>query len=176
MALQRFNQFPEGSGSLSNDDIFLFMDDPSNGGITKKISLSQISNAIGGGGGGGNPFDQNLNSTDSPTFNFVSLSNITTGIIYADGTTQNSANISSANITNFNSSVSGLLPVKNIVAGSGISLNSNSGSFTINTTALISNPSGITGATAITNIVQISQSDFDNIPTPDPNTLYVINS
>jgi hypothetical protein len=27
MTLKRFNQFPEGSGSLSNDDIFLFMDD-----------------------------------------------------------------------------------------------------------------------------------------------------
>jgi hypothetical protein len=50
MSIKRINQFPEGSGSLSNDDIFLFMDNPSNGGTTKKISLSQISGAIGGGG------------------------------------------------------------------------------------------------------------------------------
>lgn len=48
MTIKRINEFPEGSGSLSNDDIFLFMDDPSNGGTTKKISLSQISAAIGG--------------------------------------------------------------------------------------------------------------------------------
>ena len=53
MSIKRINEFPEGSGSLTSDDIFLFMDDPSSGGITKKISLSQISNVIGSGGGGG---------------------------------------------------------------------------------------------------------------------------
>ena len=50
MSIKRINEFPEGSGSLSNDDIFIFMDDPSGSGITKKISLSDISNAIGGAG------------------------------------------------------------------------------------------------------------------------------
>jgi|688.fasta_scaffold03072_22 hypothetical protein len=50
MSIKRINEFPEGSGSLSNDDIFLFMDDPSGFATTKKISLSQISNIIGGGG------------------------------------------------------------------------------------------------------------------------------
>lgn len=50
MGIVRINQLPEGSGSLSHDDVFLFMDDPSGSGITKKISLSQISSAIGGGG------------------------------------------------------------------------------------------------------------------------------
>lgn len=47
----RINQLPDGSGNLSNDDIFLFMDDPSGSATTKKISLSQISSAIGSGGG-----------------------------------------------------------------------------------------------------------------------------
>lgn len=75
MPILRINEFPEGSGSLSTDDVFLFMDDPSGSGVTKKISLSEISNAIGGGGGGGNPFDQNLNTTDFPTFSGVNLSN-----------------------------------------------------------------------------------------------------
>lgn len=41
---------------------------------------------------------------------------------------------SSSNITDFNSSVSGLLPVTNILAGSGIEVSSSSGSFTINST------------------------------------------
>lgn len=45
MPVYRINQFPEGSGSLSNDDVFLFMDDPSGSGVTKKISLSQINSA-----------------------------------------------------------------------------------------------------------------------------------
>jgi hypothetical protein len=48
MSIKRINQFPEGSGSLTSDDVFLFMDDPSNSGTTKKISLNQIANAIGG--------------------------------------------------------------------------------------------------------------------------------
>lgn len=52
MGIVRLNELPEGSGSLTNDDIFVFMDDPSGSGITKKISLSQISSSIGGGGGG----------------------------------------------------------------------------------------------------------------------------
>lgn len=46
----RINELPEGSGNLSNDDLFVFMDDPSGSGVTKKISLSQIGAAIGGGG------------------------------------------------------------------------------------------------------------------------------
>jgi hypothetical protein len=50
MPIKRINEFPEGSGYLSNDDVFLFMDDPSGSGITKKISLSEISSSIGGGG------------------------------------------------------------------------------------------------------------------------------
>jgi hypothetical protein len=44
-------------------------------------------------------------------------------------------NHSSSNITDFNSSVSGLLPVTNIVSGSGITISSSSGSFTINSTS-----------------------------------------
>jgi hypothetical protein len=47
MSIQRINEFPEGSGSLSSDDIFLFMDSPSASGITKKITLSQITDNIG---------------------------------------------------------------------------------------------------------------------------------
>ena len=63
MPIQRINEFPEGSGSLSNDDVFLFMDDPSGSGITKKISLSQISNAIGGGNTGDITFNGSTIST-----------------------------------------------------------------------------------------------------------------
>lgn len=37
-----------------------------------------------------------------------------------------------------------------------------------------SDPSGITGATAITNIVKISQADYDAIVTKDPETYYII--
>jgi len=49
MPIYRINQFPEASGSLSSDDLFLFMDDPSGSGVTKKASLDEISSVIGGG-------------------------------------------------------------------------------------------------------------------------------
>ena len=59
----RLNELPEGSGLLTNDDIFVFMDDPSSGGVTKKISLSQISSAIGGGGGSPTVVSLTFNTT-----------------------------------------------------------------------------------------------------------------
>lgn len=43
-----------------------------------------------------------------------------------------------SNISNFNSSVSGLLPVTNITAGSGISVSSSSGNYTVNNTIILS--------------------------------------
>ena len=54
MTIKRINEFPEGSGVLSSDDIFLVMDDPSGSAQTKKVSLSTLSSVLGGGGGGGN--------------------------------------------------------------------------------------------------------------------------
>ena len=40
--------------------------------------------------------------------------------------------------------------------------------------AVASDPTGITGASALTNIVSISQEDYDAIGTPSATTLYVI--
>lgn len=77
MSIKRINEFPEGSGSLSSDDIFLFMDDPSNGGVTKKISLSQVAAAIGGGVGVGNA------NTGDISFNDVQI--IGSGTASGDG-------------------------------------------------------------------------------------------
>jgi hypothetical protein len=47
MSIKRINEFPTGSGSLSSDDIFLFMDSPLVSGVTKKITLSELTSAIG---------------------------------------------------------------------------------------------------------------------------------
>jgi hypothetical protein len=90
MPIIRINELPEGSGNLSNDDVFIFMDSPSSGGITKQIPLSELKSII---------------STGIP-------------------------------------SNTGLVP----------------------------------NSTSITNIVSISQSNYDSIATKDPNTLYIINS
>ena len=144
--IKRLKDFPEGSGSLTADDVFIFTDNPSGVGVTKKISLSQLSNAIGGGisdivedispelGG----------SLDARNF---SISGVST-LIGASGNftslRQNGVVVSvsghshlSSNITDFNSSVSGLLPVKNILAGYDIDITNNSGVYTVASTNLV---------------------------------------
>jgi hypothetical protein len=42
MSIKRINELPEGNDSITNDDILIFMDDPSGSRITKKVSLSSI--------------------------------------------------------------------------------------------------------------------------------------
>lgn len=69
MSIKKINEFPEGSGSLSDDDVFLFMDDPFGSEVTKKISLSQISNTIGG-----IPSNTGLVPNSSSITNIVSIS------------------------------------------------------------------------------------------------------
>ena len=94
MSIKRINELPEGSGSLTTDDVFLFMDDPSNGGTTKKISLSQISAVIGGGGGGNSSIavnDINLHnggvqSAQVLQFDNASKQSVITGPTPASGT------------------------------------------------------------------------------------------
>ena len=47
MAIKRINEFPEGSGTLTNDDLFLVMDGPSGSALTKKVSLGTLVGTIG---------------------------------------------------------------------------------------------------------------------------------
>lgn len=54
MNTKKISDFPDGSGSLTGDDVLIFMDNPSNGGITKKITLSDLSSFVGAGFNGGN--------------------------------------------------------------------------------------------------------------------------
>jgi hypothetical protein len=47
MSIKRLKDFPSAStGGLSDDDIFLMMDDPSGSGITQKVSLSTLSSVL----------------------------------------------------------------------------------------------------------------------------------
>ncbi|NBU33480.1 hypothetical protein EBZ38_11440 [bacterium] len=58
MSIKKIKDLPDGSGQLSNDDIFLFMDSPNNGGATKKISLNELKTFLG------NNNNSNLNTGD----------------------------------------------------------------------------------------------------------------
>lgn len=57
-----------------------------------------------------------------------------------------------------------------VIVTPAVSLGSGSGA----TNAIISDVTGIPGASIITNCVAISQVDYDAIDIPDPTTLYVI--
>lgn len=136
MSIKKIKDFPDGSGALSNDDIFIFMDDPSGSGVTKKISFSLLSSSLGGG----------------------AVSSFT-----------------SSQISNFNTSVSGLLPVKNIIGSGNINVNNFNGVFTVSSSGLVqSNTVGIAGASGINNLVQISQASYDALSVKNPNTVYFI--
>lgn len=151
MSIKRLNEFPDGSGSLTADDVFLFMDDPSGGGVTKKISLSQISSAIGGGGSG------------------AELNDLTSVVTWA--------NVPDANITE--SSVvqhSGALRLTEsqivdlgsyIASGENVSLLVNDSDY------IASNTNIATGSDKVTNIVSLSQAEYDAI-TPSTGVLYFI--
>jgi len=150
MSIKRLKDLPDGSGSLSNDDIFLFMDDPSGSGITKKISLSEIGSAIGGGGGGG--ISNIVEDTTPQLGGDLDLNNnniIGTGNIDINGSgdftylSVNNTSVSlsghthtSSNITDFNSSVSGLLPVKNIIGSGNINVSSSNQIFTVSSSGI----------------------------------------
>lgn len=63
MSIKRIKDLPEGSGSLTNDDLFVFMDNPSGNGVTKKISLNQLRSVLGTGTGSSFvdvPIDDNI--------------------------------------------------------------------------------------------------------------------
>jgi hypothetical protein len=151
MSVQRINEFPDGSGSLTADDVFLFMDDPSGSGVTKKISLSQISNAIGGGAG-------------------AELNDLTSAVTWANVP---DSNITESSVVQHSGALrlteSQIVDLGNYVAsGDNISLLTNDSLY------VASDVTGITGASGINNIVQISQADYDALGTYDQNTIYFI--
>lgn len=102
MAIFRLNDLPEGAGSLTTDDIFVFMDDPAGDGVTKKISLSQISNTIGGGLDVASYFNTTI--TPGSGLNFI----------YNSG--NNSLSINSSGIVSNTIGVNGADPVINIIS------------------------------------------------------------
>jgi hypothetical protein len=46
MSIKKINEFPEGSGTLTSDDIFLVMDNPSGSAQTKKVSVSVLHSGL----------------------------------------------------------------------------------------------------------------------------------
>lgn len=141
MPIIRINELPEGSGNLTNDDIFIFMDDPSDSGVTKKISLSEIAGAIGGGGVSiSNSGDNRILTSTGTSTGINAESNLT-----FDGTTL---------------AVSGVLDIDNIrIDGNTISSTNSNGN-------IVFSPNGNGNITNYTNnsIYRLQKSTANNTP------------
>jgi len=87
MSIKRIKDFPDGSGSLTSDDIFIFMDDPSGSSVTKKISLSEITSAIVSG-----PTVVQLGSVNGTINTDASLGDVFDMTLTANGTLANPTN------------------------------------------------------------------------------------
>jgi Major tropism determinant N-terminal domain len=105
------------SGSVFNSGLYILL------GSAETINLSQVS-------GVGSLASLNNLGNISSSGNIGSISGllVTTG---PSGLLTTSSGINSNYISDFNSSVSGLLPVKNITAGSNISVSNTSGNYTV---------------------------------------------
>ncbi len=106
--------------------------------VTRVISASGTNILIGSGNGlsgnpiiGLNPYTSGLNTIQS-SYLYSNSGNFTNSLqVNGTGVSVNGHVHTSSNITDFNSSVSGLLPVKDIIAGSGIQVGAISGAYTI---------------------------------------------
>jgi hypothetical protein len=131
MAIIRINELPSGSGNLTDDDLLVFMDDPSGSANTKNISLNElkqnISTNINNSGNNRILTSDGTNTGIDAETNLVfdgSLLSISGDLVVNSGTFT-SLNVngtgvsleghthSSSEVTDFNSSVSGLLPTIN---------------------------------------------------------------
>ncbi len=104
-----------------------------------------------------------------------SSGNFSTLLVNGTGVSVTGHSHTSSNITDFNSSVSGLLPITSIVGNSGIVVSNAGAAYTVSQSGLIkSDITGITGASGIVNIVQISETDYNALGSKDPFTLYIL--
>lgn len=114
--------------------------------VQNGFELGELHNVLTNGTSNGQFLQYNSSSglwLASSSGNFTTLQVNSTGVSISGHT-----HISSS-ITDFNSSVSGLLPVKNILAGTGIVISSSAGIYTIN-----SIPSGGGGGGGLNNVVE----------------------
>jgi hypothetical protein len=128
-----------GSGIIvnSNNGIYtISLSDPTIAATGIVDLLETVQDIIGNSGLLGSSYIT-INYNDSTGYTTISATGLQpSGNYSVVGHTHNSSDI-----TNFNSSVSGLLPVKNISAGSGIGIVSSSGDFTVSVTGTF----GLTG-------------------------------
>lgn len=197
MSIKRINQFDEvNQGDLTSDDLLLLMNDPEGAASTKKVSLSSLSSFFGNGGGGGSSFDQDLNTSDFPTFAGVNLpnsANIAPGTYDIGGgggislncTVGYELNWQAGHLKNTYNNGENIAPILcdstiefpgigetyMSVGPEGITFPNGS---TQSSAGVVSDTSVASNSATINNIISISQIDYDNLVSKDPGTLYII--
>lgn len=187
MPILRINEFPQGSGSLTNDDVFLFMDNPAGSGVTKYIPLSELGSVISGG----------VTPIGAPewTDNHVYISGDNNSRYLAGDIVYSSGNIYRALFDNESLSVTNSTyweflgsghrinidgrdidripyPVTDIVAGANVTVLETDGSFTISSSTIATESSSIvttchnkTGSTIAKMTVVYIDGGHGNLPT-----------
>jgi hypothetical protein len=136
------NTLNELSSALGNDANFA---------TTVVNSINQKANLAGG-----NTFTgYNVIPSGNGNFDILSISGV--------GVSVKGHTHSSSNITDFNSSVSGLLPVTSIIAGSNITISSTAGAYTINSTGSSGGGGGSSVSNYGTNRVLLSDNTLSGI-------------
>jgi hypothetical protein len=125
---------------------------------------------------GGNLDLNNFNILGTGSVNVIGSGNYSQGLyVNSTGVSLTDHTHQTNSITNFNSSVSGLVPVINVVGSGNINVASDNKTFTVTSTGLIkSDVTTTSGASVVNNIVVISEASYNALSVKDSNTIYFI--
>jgi hypothetical protein len=118
----------------------------------------------------------NFNIAGTGSIDVIGSGNFTQGLyVNSTGVSLTSHTHQTSSITDFNSSVSGLLSVVNVVGSANINVASSNKTFTVSSTGLVkSDVTTINGASTVNNIVVISEASYTALSVKDSNTIYFV--
>lgn len=118
----------------------------------------------------------NFNIVGTGSIDVIGSGNFTQGLyVNSTGVSLTSHTHQTSSITDFNSSVSGLLSVVNVVGSANINVASSNKTFTVSSTGLVkSDVTTINGASTVNNIVVISEASYNALSVKDSNTIYFV--
>jgi hypothetical protein len=166
----KISDLPEAPTALGSMDL-----EVNDSGTSRRVSVDKIKQFVGngsGGGGAGSTFAYTrvtavatTNQTIFPVSYAVGYVDVWLNGVKLDGSEFTAINGSSV-VLAFGATAGASFEA---IAWNAVETSIGGG------TALVeSNPSGISGASVVTNVVAISQADYDAITTPNSTTLYVI--
>lgn len=178
------------AGSLADVDLFHVVDDPTGTPLSRKVTALSIKNYATGSAGtiwtqdannvsisGGDIDDVVIGATTPVNGTFTALRAVTNLRVGSSSVLLNDTTGSDTNIVSGTAGTSGNLVQWN-ADGDAVDSSIVAGNVVVDsdiTNMVESDTTGVTGADAITNIISLTQAEYDAI-TPDSATLYVITS